>query len=179
MIKFTATARIHSISPVTQVSENFSKRELILDDSWTDREGQPRPSFVCVDFTGQNMALLDQFVPGQRVSVEIFVSGREHNGRVYNTLRGQSVTLCDSVWNGQRQATPAYPQPGYAGYPQQGPSGYGQPYPQQPQQQTSPSQYPQQPAQYPAAPSPYPQQQPPQQAGYAGNAPASEQLPWA
>lgn len=91
MIKFTATAIVHSISQVIQVSEKFQKRELILDDSW-DKDGKHYPNFVLIEFSGDKMAQLDNFYPGQRVTVEGMLTGREYNNRIYNTIKGQSVT---------------------------------------------------------------------------------------
>lgn len=146
MIKFTATSRIHSISPVVQVTERFQKRELVLDDSWS-RDGQDHPNFIAVEFSGDRMALLDNFAPGQRVNVEIVVNGRVKDGRIFNSLRGLSVT-------------PYQP----AQYQQGAPAGQFQQFPQQ--------QYPQQPYQqggYASAPMGYPQQVPqqyPQQQRY-------------
>ena len=109
MIKVTATALIHSISPVMQVRENFSKRELVLDDSW-ERDGQRHPSFVSIEFTGDAMAQLDNYFIGQRVTVEAYVRGRQWNDRVINSIRGKSVAPAP---------TPTYPQQPMGAYPQQ------------------------------------------------------------
>lgn len=134
MINLTATARIHHISPVIQVSENFQKRELILDDSW-EREGKTCPSYVLIEFTGDKMAQLDGFTPGQIVTVEAFVTGREYNGRFFNSIKGKSVApyqpQAQGYGNIQAAQAPA------AGYARQGTypphPGYSAPYPQQPQ----------------------------------------------
>jgi len=141
MIKLTATALIHYISPVIQVSANFSKRELILDDSW-ERNGEVHPNFVSIEFSNDAMAQLDSFYPGQRVTVEAYVNGREWNGRILNSIRGRSVMPAQAQAYPRQSAAypqqPAYPQA--LAYPQQAPApapmpGYGQPpqptYPQQ------------------------------------------------
>ncbi|MCM1075778.1 MAG: DUF3127 domain-containing protein, partial [Bacteroides sp.] len=159
MIKLTATALIHSISPVIQMSANFSKRELILDDSW-EKNGEVHPNFVLIEFSGDAMAQLDAFYPGQRVTVEAFVNGREWNNRIINSIRGRSVTPVQAPAYPQQTAAypqqPAYPQA--PGYPQAAPQpapmpGYSAPAPQ--------SSYPQQPS-YPQAPAPAPAPQPTQ-----------------
>lgn len=146
MIKLTATALIHYISPVLQVSDNFQKRELILDDSWV-KDGKTYPNYVLIEFTGDKMAQLDSYAPGQRITVEAFVNGREYQGRYFNSLRGQSVTL----YQPQQQSGQTYP---------------AQPtYPQQPSYPPAPA-YPQQ-ASFPQQPA-YPQQTAyPQQGSYA------------
>lgn len=152
MIKLTATAPIHSISPVIDIpSKNggnpFQKRELILDDSWLDRDNQPHQSLVVIEATGEKMDLLNQFSPRMRVTVEAIVSGREVNGRVFNTIRLLGIsqpaqqTYAAPAIQPQAPACPQqpyqqlqypnaapYPQQGYAPYPQQ-----QQPTPQQQQ----------------------------------------------
>ncbi|MBD5199421.1 MAG: DUF3127 domain-containing protein [Bacteroidales bacterium] len=153
MIKFSAqNALVHSVSPVTEIpsktgGQPFYKRELIINDSWS-KDGQQYASFVCIEFTGDRMGLLDPILPGTHVNVEGFISGREYNGRVFNTIRGQSVSPSQPQQYGVASApTPTfagYPQPN-AGYPGQQ-SGYGQQpgYPQPPgayQQQASPQPY--------------------------------------
>lgn len=125
MIKFQATnALVHSVSPVIQVTDRFQKRELVLDDSW-DREGKHYPNFVLIEFAGDKMAQLDGVYPGQRVNVEGVLGGREYNNRIFNSVRGQSVTPHQAQ---QQHAPAAYPQqPQYAPVP----AGYPQPvYPQ-------------------------------------------------
>ena len=129
MIKLIATAHIHYISPVLQVSGNFQKRELILDDSW-EKDGKSYPNFVLIEFTGDKMSLLDNFAPGQRVSVEAYVNGREYQGRYFNTIKGMGIVPFQAQQSypsavGQRpvQTAPGgYPQ--QPAYPQQG--GYSQ-----------------------------------------------------
>ena len=128
MIKLKATALIHYISPVIEIpsrsgGQSFLKRELVLDDSWT-KDGKTYENFVLIEFTGDKMSQLDAFSPGQRVNVEAYVSGREYQGKVFNTIKGSTIEL----FQAQQPApsTGQYPQaPG--GYPQQGaysPGGY-------------------------------------------------------
>ncbi len=138
MIKLTATALIHYISPVIEIpprtpgGQGFAKRELILDDSW-EKDGKTYPNFVLIEFTGDKIALLDSFVPGQLVTVEAFINGREYQGRYYNTVKGMSIALYQPQQTsystmGQR---PVQQAPG--GYPQQ-PAYPQHPQPQYPQQ---------------------------------------------
>lgn len=154
MIKFQATALIYRISPVFQVTDNFQKRDLILDDSW-ERDGTIHPNYILIEFSGDKMSQLDNFMPGQRVTVDVYVNGREYQGRIFNSLRGISVT----PYQPQAQQGPQYP----ASVPSPGP-GY-------PQQQYAPmpgyAQHPAYPQQNPQQP-PYPRQTPnPNQGGYA------------
>ena len=155
MIKLAITggAIIYSISPLQEIpSKNggapFLKRELIIDDSWSDRDGAVHPNFVLVEFTGDKMSLLDNFLPGQRVNVDACVNGREYNGRMITFIKGLGITPY------QEQ-----PQQGYAPQPASAPR-YGA-YPQQPS-------YPQQ--GYPQQPS-YPQPAAPQVAPFPGQNP--------
>ena len=158
MIKlaFTGGAVISSISPIQEIpSRNggvpFLKRELILDDSWTDREGVLHSNFVLIEFTGDKMQQLDNFQLGQRVNVDACINGRDYNGRIFTTIKG----LCITPYQQPQQAYPQQPQ-------------------QQPQQSyAAPAQtpaYPQQPASYPQQQT-Y-QQPAPQSSPYPGQHPA-------
>lgn len=131
MIKLTAVGSIYKISPVIRVNDNFQKREIVIDDSWIDKEQNVRQNLICIEFTGERMAILDTLAPGQRVSVEAIVNGREHEGRYYNTLRGLTATPLQQA---QQPQQPAPQQQGYAqqpyqqaAYPPQQPA-YQQPY---------------------------------------------------
>lgn len=108
MIKAIGNAVIYSISDVITVSEKFQKRELILDES-REFNGILHPNFVCIEFTGERMALLDQFQPGQYVTVEAAVNSREYNGRYYTSLRGfkiQAYCVPQQVQTRQPQNAP-------------------------------------------------------------------------
>lgn len=124
MIKFTATAFIHYISPVIEIpsksgGQPYLKRELVINDSW-ERNGEVHNNFVLIEFSGDKMDQLDSLHPGQRVNVEVYVNGREHNNRIFNSLRGQSVShyrpRTQSVQ--QTAAAPVYPQQGSVSRPQ-------------------------------------------------------------
>lgn len=167
-------AIIYSISQVQEIpSKNggnpYRKRELIIDDSWTDREGILRPNFVAVDFSGDKMNLLDNFQPGQRVNVDACVNGREYNGRMFTSIKGLGITPY------QAQPQQGYTQQqGYAPQPQPAPTPVYSPQPSYPQPGYPPQpSYPQQPA-YPQQQS-YPQPAAPQAAPFPGQAPTATQ----
>ena len=161
MIKFSATnALVHLVTPVVEIESRtggqpFYKRELIIDDSW-DKDGKHYPNFVSIEFTGDKMAQLDSIYPGMRVHVDGLLSGREYNNRIYNSVRGQSV----SPYQAQQPSAPA-PAPMPGGYPpqsqyQQAPGYQAAPMPGgYPQQPAAPA-YPQQPQQYAPSPAPAP-----------------------
>lgn len=138
MIKLKATALIRSISPVIEIpsrsgGQSFLKRELVLDESWT-KDGKNYENVVLIEFTGDKMAQLDAFTQGQRVNVEAYVSGREYQGKVFNTIKGSTIELYRDLQTapstGQYpQTSGSYPQqpqyPQAPGYPQQGTNPYG------------------------------------------------------
>ncbi len=173
-LQITGGAIIYSISQVQETpSKNggdpFRKRELIIDDSWADRDGVVHPNYVLVEFTGDKMSLLDNFQPGQRVNVDACVNGREYNGRVFTSIKGLGITPYQEQ---PQQGYSQQPQQGYAPQPAPAP-GYGA-YPQQP---SYPQQgYAQQPS-YPQQPA-YPQQPVyPQQGGYPAGGYAQPSAP--
>ena len=126
MIKISATGRLHFVSPVITVGEKgFQKRELVLDDSYM-KDGMTYPNFVSFDFTGERMAMLDQFQPGQLVTVEGFLKGnyitdKQGNQRVMHNLKGMSV----APYQRPQQTAPQPPQ--NYGQPQQPRQNYGGP----------------------------------------------------
>lgn len=149
MIKFTGTnVKVHSVSEVINIESKtggqpYQKRELVIDDSW-DKDGKHYANFVLIEFSGEKMAQLDQLVPGMRINVEGMINGREHNGRIFDTVKGLSAYVPQQT---QQPQQPYQSAPMSSAYPQQ---GYCQSYPQ---------------GSYQQAPS-YPQGQPYQQGGY-------------
>lgn len=119
MIKFSATnVLVHSVTPVIEIESRsggqpFYKRELIIDDSW-DKDGKHYSNFVSIEFTGDKLNQLDTIYPGLRVNVEGMLSGREYNNRIFNSVRGLSVT----PYQAQQQYAPAPMPGGYAPQPQ-------------------------------------------------------------
>ena len=118
MIKGSATSVICFISPIQQITENFAKRDVVLNDSWVGQDGTTHENYVNIEFTGERMKMLDLYEVGNKVVIEFHVTGRKvQNGKVYNTLRGLNITTYQNQWTPQAQQ--AYvPQGGYA-QPQQ------------------------------------------------------------
>lgn len=88
---FKIKATVKRVGQTAQVSEKFSKRELVVevaDDKY--------PQIVSFEFTQDKCALLDNVMEGQEVEVSFALRGREwtnENGdvRVFNTLNGFRV----------------------------------------------------------------------------------------
>lgn len=145
--------------PSKNGGQPFRKRELVLDDSW-ERDGERHSNFVSIEFTGDKIYQLDNYQPGHRVTVEAYVNGRLHEGRVFNTLRGHSITFYQP-----RQTAPQQPQPPYAApaaapaYPTQAMPGYAPAPAYTPQPGYAPA---------PVAPTPPQAPQYPQQPGSPG-----------
>lgn len=88
---FKIKATVKRVGQTAQVSEKFSKRELVVeifDDKY--------PQILSFEFTQDKCALLDGVMEGQEVEVSFALRGREwtnENGdvRVFNTLNGFRV----------------------------------------------------------------------------------------
>lgn len=76
MAQVTITGTIKVVGKTQQVSDKFSKRELVV----TEPSGQ-RPQHIPVEFTQDRTNLLDGFNPGDEVTVICYVNGREWTGR--------------------------------------------------------------------------------------------------
>lgn len=76
MAQVTISGSIKLVGKTQQVSDKFSKRELVI----TEPSGQ-RPQHIPIEFTQDRTALLDSFKPGDEVTVTCYVNGREWTGR--------------------------------------------------------------------------------------------------
>lgn len=76
MAQVTVSGSIKVIGATQQVSDKFSKRELVV----TEPSGQ-RPQHIPIEFTQDRTSLLDSFRPGEEVTVTCYVNGREWTGR--------------------------------------------------------------------------------------------------
>lgn len=76
MAQVTITGSIKVVGKTQQVSEKFSKRELVI----TEQSGQ-YPQMIPIEFKQDKTGLLDGFNPGEEVNVVCYVSGREWTGK--------------------------------------------------------------------------------------------------
>lgn len=76
MAKVNISGTIIVIGQTQQVSEKFSKRELVINEP----SGQ-YPQLIPIEFKQDKTSLLDGFKPGDEVSVTCFVNGREWTGK--------------------------------------------------------------------------------------------------
>ncbi len=84
--------RIHTAFPAAQVTERFRKREFVLELDADSRY----PQLVLFQLTGDRCAALDEFGPGDTVSVEFSLRGREWKSpkgetRYFNSLEVWSI----------------------------------------------------------------------------------------
>ncbi len=76
MAQVTISGSIKVVGKTQQISEKFSKRELVV----TEQGGQ-FPSYIPIEFKQEKTSLLEGFNPGDEVSVTCFVNGREWTGK--------------------------------------------------------------------------------------------------
>ncbi|MBK7383328.1 MAG: DUF3127 domain-containing protein [Flavobacteriales bacterium] len=76
MAQVTITGTIKVVGQTVQVSEKFSKREIVI----TEQSGQ-YPQLIPIEFKQDKTGLLDGFNPGDEVSVMCYVGGREWTGK--------------------------------------------------------------------------------------------------
>ncbi len=76
MAQVTVSGTIKVVGKTQQVSDKFTKRELVI----TEPSGQ-RPQHIPVEFTQDRTSLLDSYKPGEEVTVTCYVNGREWTGK--------------------------------------------------------------------------------------------------
>ena len=63
------------------------KRSVLVTEHWRD----PANSMM-IDFLGQKVQLLDNLQEWSVVEIEYTIKYSEHNGRVYNNIKGHAIT---------------------------------------------------------------------------------------
>ncbi len=121
MAQVTITGTVKAVGKTQQVSDKFSKRELVV----TEPSGQ-RPQHIPVEFTQDRTGLLDGYNPGDEVTVTCYVNGREWTGKdgvtkYFLSLSGNRIERSGASagaganYGGGRQSAP--PPPGLADMP--------------------------------------------------------------
>lgn len=111
MAQVTISGTIKVVGQTQQVSEKFSKRELVV----TEQGGQ-YPQMIPIEFKQDKTSLLDGFKPGEEVTVTCYVNGREWTGKdgvtkYFLSLAGNRIERsgagAGSSGGGAAQAAPA------------------------------------------------------------------------
>lgn len=76
------TGQIHSIGQVQQITDNFSKREVIVITEATT----PYPQHIKLETSNAKNSLLDAYKVGDNVKVQFNLQGRIHKETAFNTL---------------------------------------------------------------------------------------------
>lgn len=102
MATVTINGTVKLVGETQQVSDRFSKREIVVIES-----SSQYPQHIPIEFAQDKTALLDDYAPGEQVSVTCYVNGREWTSREgvtrhFLSLRGDHI---------QKVGTAA-PQPG-------------------------------------------------------------------
>ena len=84
------TGKIHVIGETVQVTDTFSKRELVIV---TDEQ---YPQYLSIEFTGGKTELLDKYNVGDEVTVHINLRGREWTNpegevKYFNSIQGWRI----------------------------------------------------------------------------------------
>lgn len=76
MASVTINGTVKVVGKTQQISEKFSKRELVI----TEQSGN-YPEHIPVEFVQDKTGMLDPYAPGDQVAVTAYVSGREWTGK--------------------------------------------------------------------------------------------------
>ena len=82
----TVSGKVHKVGEVQQITEKFSKRQLVLDT------GDKYSPFLPIDFAGKNLNAPSALQVGQEVTIHINLGGREaKDGRFWPDISGWKV----------------------------------------------------------------------------------------
>lgn len=88
----TIKGKVHHIGPVKSIGSNgFTKRLLVIDT------GAKYDKLVPMDVKTDNCGRIDGLSVGDHVEVEIYIGGREYNGRYYTSLTYASHKLAERM----------------------------------------------------------------------------------
>ena len=76
MASVTINGTVKVIGETQQISDKFSKRELVITET-----GGQYPQHIPVEFVQDKTSMLDPFAPGEEVTVTCYVNGREWTGK--------------------------------------------------------------------------------------------------
>lgn len=83
---YELTGKIKLIQDEQQFNSGFRKREIVV----TVEDGKYSQD-ILLEFLQDKIALLDNFSPGQDVTVSFNIRGREYNGRYFNNLAAWKI----------------------------------------------------------------------------------------
>ena len=137
MIKGQIIGVVCSIEPAQQIRENFSKREIVVNQQRNTQDGRIFNNYYKVAFINERMSMLDLYEVGNLVVLDVYVPSSSDPNKVYTSLRGLNIATYQNQWTPQAQQ--AYiPQGGYAPQPAQ-PQAMQQQVAQQSPQPISPA----------------------------------------
>ena len=84
------TGKIKFIGTTQQVSDNFSKREVVVSTS------EQYPQHISVEFNQDKCSILDKYAVGDEVTVGINLRGREYTNpqgevKYFNSIQGWNI----------------------------------------------------------------------------------------
>lgn len=90
------TGNIKLINETQQVSEKFTKRELVLTTN------DMYPQDILIEFVKDNCGLLNNYKAGQDVTIDINLRGREWTSpsgevKYFNTIQGWRISEADAT----------------------------------------------------------------------------------
>lgn len=117
MALVTLSGTVKVVGKTQQISEKFSKRELVVTEA-----GGQYPQHIPVEFTQDKTGLLDPFAPGDEVTVTCFINGREWTGKDgvtkhFLSLKGDRIEKVGAQNAGPRSGGNAAPPPSMADMP--------------------------------------------------------------
>lgn len=83
---FEITGCISKIKPIQTFNSGFQKQTLVLND-----KDEKYPQEIAIDFSRDNVKKLEQYQPGDHVTITFAIHGREWNDRHFVDLKGLRI----------------------------------------------------------------------------------------
>lgn len=85
--QFLLEGTVRLVGEVETITEKFSKRLLVIGNSFQTKAGGTFEKNVAIEFSGEAMSLLDNVSVGQELEVQCEADSRESKGRYFTSIK--------------------------------------------------------------------------------------------
>lgn len=103
------SGKLHSATPTEQKSEKFQVRTFVLEISETTSTGQVYTNYAQFQLVNNNCSILDNFRPGQQVTVSFDVRGQFWQDKCITNLNAWKIEAVQQQQAAQQPAAQAPP----------------------------------------------------------------------
>lgn len=102
------TGKIIELNATNVVSDRFSKREFVVEETKVIGDGREIKNPIPMQFTNDKCRVLDSYKVGDNVTVDFNIKGRNYNGKYYLTVEAWKISKNAPIPQSQPYAQSQY-----------------------------------------------------------------------